>query len=272
MARPAAEEPHQQAALTFKIADLLRPRRRLTLLGLLLFQGLFLCTLARSQEAYEKWYLYGAGLESRSQYSAANQAYYNAMRLAPTPLLKAQIAKKSAEAYDKAGQADKARSYYQFYLKSYPGDAEVQAKLASAAAPPPALADPPTPWGATWRSAVIPGWGQWYRGQPVWGAVVLGAVGYAGWVFFAARSEADATYAKYTSATTPGDAETYHRYTVNQDEGAALLGDLALFAYVANVSEAYILTPNPPRRTAWEPSISPLASADSVGLRASWAF
>jgi hypothetical protein len=60
------------------------------------------------------------------------------------------------------------------------------AKPASTAAPAPApvrappiavglqRSGPPTRLGATWRSAVIPGWGQWATGHPVRGAIFAG--------------------------------------------------------------------------------------------------
>jgi len=97
-------------------------------------------------------------------------------------------------------------------------------------------------WGATWRSALIPGWGQWYRGQ---GWLGLGYVGTT--VLCLGATEyysnlGDGYYQDYMAAKSQASALSFFSQTQKADQIWTTLSYLTLTVWGINILDALIFT------------------------------
>lgn len=142
--------------------------------------------------------------------------------------------------------------------------------------------------GSLYRSAAGPGWGQFYTGHPVHGAVALtatlGALGFVGWSY-ADYSDKDATFKKFRNhdVTTAVAGESAQQWIARAEAArkerndASTRTNLALAAvgvvWVANLVDAGVLGYRESRRIraeyfAWAPQVA----AQPDGIQLAWRF
>ena len=143
--------------------------------------------------------------------------------------------------------------------------------------------------GSLYRSAVGPGWGQFYTGHPVHGGVALGAalasLGFVGWSYADYLSKDD-DYKKFrnhdVSTVVPGEsadqwlARAEHARSARNDAATQINVSLAVLGgvWVANLVDAGILGYQESRRIkaeyfSWAPTS---VEARPDGVRLSWRF
>ena len=105
-----------------------------------------------------------------------------------------------------------------------------------------------TPLGATMRSALLPGWGQWYRGQGWLGLTYGGTFAAALCLTAYYNSQGDATYGRYQNAGTSSDATSLFNQTTALDERYRACAYATLGLYLVNVLDAFIFTRDGSRR------------------------
>lgn len=103
--------------------------------------------------------------------------------------------------------------------------------------PPPTSTEPGrSRWSAVWRSAIIPGWGQWYTDnkKEAWitGGAFLGSLAYAGY----SRSEAESAKSKY-------------------DDAVSKSSTTGSFIYGGGIANFYLLTVVPGARADYESAV-----------------
>jgi len=96
----------------------------------------------------------------------------------------------------------------------------------------------PTPANAALRSALVPGWGQWYNSEPRKGALVGAttflAAGASAWLFLKSGS----TYNDYVTKGVPDDP-LYDRYQ-KEHTGALVAVGVASVTYIYGIIDAYV--------------------------------
>lgn len=99
-----------------------------------------------------------------------------------------------------------------------------------------------SPWGAVLRSAVLPGWGQFYNESYFKIPVIWGLVGYFGYLWYDNHDQYKFYRNKYTEslATSSSGNESYRRlrefYRDQRDEIAVYFG----IVYFLNLVDAYV--------------------------------
>jgi hypothetical protein len=96
-------------------------------------------------------------------------------------------------------------------------------------------------WSALWRSALIPGWGQWYRGDRAWGAGYLGAVALSGGISYYYLTQGNSSYAAYQNATSASDATNLYNQTLSNDSLHQAFGYTAVGLYALNLADAALI-------------------------------
>jgi hypothetical protein len=116
---------------------------------------------------------------------------------------------------------------------------------AKAAKKAPEAAQEVSPLGAAWRSALVPGWGQWKRGDKWRSAAYLGCIaGSLGASYFYGAAGND-SYSKYIDAKTAGEASSLYDQTRQQDSMWALFAYTAAGLYALNIADAWFFTKSP---------------------------
>jgi hypothetical protein len=96
-------------------------------------------------------------------------------------------------------------------------------------------------WSALWRSALIPGWGQWYRGDRAWGAGYLGSVALTGGISYYYLTQGNSSYTAYQNATNASDASSLYSQTINDDNLHQAFGYTAVGLYALNLADALLI-------------------------------
>ncbi|MFH0765763.1 MAG: DUF5683 domain-containing protein [Calditrichota bacterium] len=95
---------------------------------------------------------------------------------------------------------------------------------------------------AAFRSLAVPGWGQFYNGQPIKGLVFWGceAISIASWLYF--KDLGDSRYEKYRTTTDPRVAAS--RYTSAKDARTVekYLAFAALGVWSLNMVDAWLFS------------------------------
>jgi tetratricopeptide (TPR) repeat protein len=218
-------------------------------------------------------YYQGARYESARNYQQAAALYRQAIPLTNTAFA-AVLFRQAGNCGYYLGLTSQAVADYEKYLAFYPRDAKVAKIVAYYKMPRQALpAATPVPqaqpiqqarpatataaafqtptivtpsdelsiWSATWRSVLMPGFGQSYRND-WWGvAYFAGSLGCGGAAFFL-RKTADDRYSNYLRAGTVTDARDLYEQTANLDQMSNQFISAAIGVYAANVLDAILVT------------------------------
>lgn len=98
-----------------------------------------------------------------------------------------------------------------------------------------------TPSNAAIRSAVVPGWGQYFNGDKTRAGIVAGAEAALIVSSVIMYSKADSTYSDYERKGVPDDP-LYDEYKSQKKTADILLG-LAIAGWVYNIVDAYLFSP-----------------------------
>ncbi len=214
----------------------------------------------------------GYSFETGKRYSEALDQYRQAVKLTNTALA-GRIARQMGNCYYYLGVSGNAVLSYEYYLRYFPNDAAVKNLVVRLKGAPKAVSAkegtsvlPPReythPMQATWRSLLIPGWGQWKRGDGWAGltylSLTLGSFG-AGRYFDSVGNQA---WESYKKATTSADATKFFEDAKSADGLYNACQYALATTYCVNLVDALFLTmlKNPPKPTA------PRARADTSML------
>jgi tetratricopeptide (TPR) repeat protein len=127
-------------------------------------------------------------------------------------------------------------------------------------------------FGALWRSALIPGWGQWNRGDHWRGAAYFGVALVSFGLGYSTQVAADGNYESYKKTTDAKQASDLRGQVTSQDQTASIMLSVALAAYAANLADAFFFT-STPETTAWKPVLGPYGmTAEKAGASLAWSF
>ncbi len=93
-----------------------------------------------------------------------------------------------------------------------------------------------SPLGAMLRSAVIPGWGQFYTDHPYRGGLIFTAEGILLSLAWAEKSQADQDWETYKETSQAGYLDAYDRHF----NRARDLSSLSIAVFLVNIADAYV--------------------------------
>lgn len=99
-----------------------------------------------------------------------------------------------------------------------------------------------TRMSSVWRSAVLPGWGQYYRGDRIRGLSYGGATALALVGMYYYGQEGDKAYSEYKKAGTSKTATEQYDRTIEADKKYAICGCAALAIWAVCLADAFIFT------------------------------
>lgn len=261
--------------------------KKSVILGVLLPLLASLSVQAFSDEPDQAQMLFYQGMQQERvrQYTEAIASYSQASSLTTT-VFRAYISRQAGNCYYYLGLTREALVAYNIYLGTYrdPKTLQIATYLYRSlkAAPKPAATPVKTvdklqpseegKFGALWRSVVIPGWGQWNRGDQWRGAAYFGGTAGAFALGFSTQSAADANYESYKKSTDPKQALDLRGQVTQQDQFASVMMSAALAVYALNLADAFFFT-STPEKTAWKPCVGPYAlEAGKFGASLAWSF
>jgi len=129
---------------------------------------------------------------------------------------------------------------------------------------PDTTASSKSPFGAFIRSAVLPGWGQFYTDHPVRGALIFSAQGVLLTLAWIADQRANQSWDLYQWTAEPRYLEEYDR---RFNRGRDLLS-VAVSVYLYNLADAYVSA----HLYDFQGKISLDGGVEGVNLSMNWAF
>jgi hypothetical protein len=240
---------------------------------------------AEEPDASQQLFLQGWRQQYTKQYAQAVVSYSQAADLTTTAY-RAYISRQQGNCYYYLGLTREALVAYGQYLSVYRdpkawqfADALRKWMLAHPSSLPRPAPQPEKEtkedsnrFGALWRSALVPGWGQWNRGDNWRGAGYFAFTVVPFGLAFMYQSTANANYDAYQKTIDPAKAAALRAQVTSGDQAAAGMNSVALAFYALNLADAFFFSTSP-ESTAWKPGIGPYAqNAGIPGASLSWRF